>query len=130
MQGHGCPFCEPEDARVVIDGSLVRALWDGFPISPGHALIVPKRHVASWFGLAADEKAEMVLLLDDIKARLDVSFAPDGFNIGINDGVAAGQTIGHAHMHVIPRYTGDMADPRGGIRWIISSKADYWSGNS
>jgi len=72
----------------------------------------------------------MVLLLDDIKARLDVSFAPDGFNIGINDGVAAGQTIGHAHMHVIPRYTGDMADPRGGIRWIISSKADYWSGNS
>jgi diadenosine tetraphosphate (Ap4A) HIT family hydrolase len=85
------------------------------------------RHAGSWFDLVDEERAEMIRLLDDVKAHLVAAYRPDGFNIGINDGAAAGQTIPHVHMHVIPRYVGDLPDSRGGIRSVIPAKADYWS---
>jgi diadenosine tetraphosphate (Ap4A) HIT family hydrolase len=101
---------------------------DGFPISPGHTLVIPKRHVASFFELTTEERADLLALLDEAKADLDREFSPQGYNIGINDGTAAGQTIGHVHIHLIPRFAGDRPDPRGGVRWIFPEKADYWSG--
>jgi diadenosine tetraphosphate (Ap4A) HIT family hydrolase len=103
------------------------AIRDGFPISPGHTLIIPYRHVGSFFELAAEERSALLDLLDKQKARLDEEFHPDAYNVGINDGAAAGQTVPHLHIHLIPRYRGDLADPRGGVRWIIPDKADYWT---
>jgi diadenosine tetraphosphate (Ap4A) HIT family hydrolase len=112
----------------VIDSSpLGLVIRDGFPISPGHTLIIPKRHVGSFFELEADERAELLALLDKAKAVADKEFNPQGYNIGINEGAAAGQTVPHLHIHLIPRYQGDRADPRGGVRWIIPEKADYWT---
>lgn len=100
---------------------------DGFPISAGHALIVPRRHVASLFELDERESSEIFELLARARSYLLNERRPDGFNIGINDGVAAGQTVMHLHVHLIPRYLGDRSDPRGGVRWIFPDKADYWS---
>lgn len=100
---------------------------DAYAISPGHTLIIPKRHVGSFFELTAEEQTDVLALLHDAKYGLDQQYTPQGYNIGINDGAAAGQTVPHLHIHLIPRYAGDRLDPRGGVRWIIPEKADYWS---
>jgi len=100
---------------------------DAFPVTPGHTLVIPLRHVESFFDTSAEERAAMFELLDAAKRQLQTEFVPAGFNIGINDGAAAGQTIRHLHMHLSPRYGGDCPDPRGGVRWIIPEKADYWT---
>jgi len=100
---------------------------DGYPVSPGHTLVIPKRHVGSFFQVTPDERSDLLALLDDAKAQMGLEFKPDGYNIGINDGPAAGQTVPHLHIHLIPRYDGDRADPRGGVRWVIPEKANYWS---
>jgi diadenosine tetraphosphate (Ap4A) HIT family hydrolase len=128
MAAPSCPLCQPAAERVISRGTLAFALWDGYPVSPGHALVAPVRHVGSWFELTADERAAMLLLLDEVRTNVEGGFQPDGFNIGINDGAAAGQTIPHVHVHLIPRYDGDVPDPRGGIRWVVPARADYWSG--
>ena len=99
---------------------------DNYPVSEGHTLIIPKRHVDSFFDLQAIEKAAILQLLDEAKETLDEEFSPDGYNIGINDGAAAGQTVMHVHVHLIPRYRDDTEDPRGGVRWIFPGKAKYW----
>ena len=122
-----CPFCTLPADRILFSTPLALALRDAYPISPGHTLIIPRRHIASFFELAADERADLLTLLDQARARLDAEFHPDAYNIGINDGPAAGQTIGHLHIHLIPRYAGDQPDPRGGVRWIFPDKADYWT---
>jgi diadenosine tetraphosphate (Ap4A) HIT family hydrolase len=122
-----CPFCELEGSeRVFFEDSLVRALWDGFPISPGHALVVPRRHVAGWFDATPDEHAALARGLEAARAAVLERHAPDGFNIGVNVGAAAGQTVFHLHVHLIPRYAGDVEDPRGGVRRLIPDKANYW----
>jgi diadenosine tetraphosphate (Ap4A) HIT family hydrolase len=108
------------------EGSLVRALWDGFPVSPGHALIVPRRHVANLFDCEPAELGEVTETLGIVRQLILEHHAPDGFNIGVNVGEAAGQTVFHVHVHVIPRYAGDVPDPRGGVRQIIPGKARYW----
>ena len=100
---------------------------DGYPISPGHTLIIPKRHVGSFFELEPHEQSALLDLLRQAKAVVEREFSPNGYNIGINDGPAAGQTVPHLHIHLIPRFVNDRADPRGGVRWIIPEKADYWS---
>ena len=123
-----CPFCVPEPSRLLVSEGLVLALRDGYPVSRGHSLIVPRRHVGSFGEVGLEEQSAMLAMLRRVKALLDEELRPDGYNIGINDGAAAGQTVMHVHMHVIPRYRGDRPDPRGGIRWIIPEKADYWSG--
>lgn len=122
-----CPFCTlPEARKRMANGSGV-VIRDGFPISPGHTLVIPHRHIASFFDLTRQEHDDLLALLELARADVDAEFSPQGYNIGINDGQAAGQTVPHLHIHLIPRYAGDRPDPRGGVRWIIPEKADYWS---
>jgi diadenosine tetraphosphate (Ap4A) HIT family hydrolase len=106
------------------DAYVVR---DGFPVSPGHTLIIPKRHVGSFFEITDAERADVMSLLAKARSDLEREFRPAAYNIGINDGAAAGQTVPHLHVHLIPRYEGDHDDPRGGVRWVIPSKAAYWT---
>ena len=122
-----CPFCNIAAARILQESALAMALSDAFPVSRGHCLVIPRRHVRSWFETSEDERREMLRLLDDAREALLRAGGPDGFNIGINDGAAAGQTVPHLHVHLIPRYTGDARDPRGGVRWVLPERADYWS---
>ncbi len=122
-----CPFCTRINRSDIIAGNeLAAAFYDGFPVSPGHTLIVPRRHVADFFALTGEEQAAMWTLVAAVRRILQEKHAIDGFNIGINIGEAGGQTIAHAHLHVIPRYAGDVPDPRGGIRCVIAAKARYW----
>ncbi len=122
-----CPFCTLPPKRVIDCSDHGVVIRDGYPISPGHTLIIPRRHIGSLFELKIDEQAELLELLNRAKSTIDKEFSPHAYNIGINDGPAAGQTVPHLHIHLIPRYVGDRQDPRGGIRWIIPDKADYWS---
>lgn len=122
-----CPFCTLPKERVILSNSFGLVIRDGYPISPGHTLVIPLRHIGSFFELESDERDSLLVLLDESKRRLDKEFQPDGYNIGINDGPSAGQTVPHLHIHIIPRYCGDQNDPRGGVRWIIPEKAKYWA---
>ena len=121
-----CPFCTLDPARIIAANVHALAIMDGFPISLGHALIIPKRHIASMVDAVRDEREALFDLLAELRIKLLVDYKPDGFNIGINDGTAAGQTVMHLHIHLIPRYKGDIPDPRGGVRWIFPDKAVYW----
>lgn len=124
-----CPFCrriEQEDYDSGTDHCV--AFPDGFPVSPGHTLIVPRRHESALFALSAEERSALWSLVEDVRNALKEKHSPSGFNIGINDGIAAGQTIAHCHFHVIPRYQGDVPDPRGGIRWVLPDRAPYREG--
>jgi diadenosine tetraphosphate (Ap4A) HIT family hydrolase len=160
-----CPFCQLPSERILHSNEYGMVIRDGYPISPGHTLIIPKRHVGSFFDTSSEERNALLELLDWAKAELEASASntegsqhkgqpngesvvseseepaeyhasaqhkpprkPHAYNIGINDGPAAGQTVPHLHIHLIPRYRGDMPDPRGGVRWIMPGKADYWSG--
>ena len=102
------------------------AIRDAYPVSEGHTLIVPSKHVISIYDLSVAEYDAVWDLVSQVRQRLVTDLRPDGFNIGLNDGMAAGQTVMHAHVHVIPRWGGDVSDPRGGIRWVIPNKAPYW----
>ena len=126
MSKASCPFCALPAERILLLADEALVIRDAFPVSPGHTLVIPRRHIGSFFELTDAERACMVELLARAKAELDLSFQPDGFNIGINDGAAAGQTVQHLHLHLIPRYRGDVPDPRGGVRWVMPSKAKYW----
>lgn len=121
-----CPFCNLPDERILGANEHGLYIRDGYPISPGHTLIIPRRHCGSWFDTTPAEREALHRLLDAAKDELAEQFSPDGYNIGINDGPAAGQTIPHLHIHLIPRYHGDRDDPRGGVRWVIPEKAKYW----
>lgn len=122
-----CAFCTLPSSRIY--GENKHAIWirDGYPVSPGHSLVIPKRHVRSFFDISPEERLALLELLDEARVVAIREFEPDGFNIGINDGPVAGQTVPHLHIHLIPRYLGDLPDPRGGVRWVIPDKADYWS---
>jgi diadenosine tetraphosphate (Ap4A) HIT family hydrolase len=121
-----CPFCEIPKERVIDKNEFAFTVRDGFPISPGHTLIIPIRHVGSLFDTTVEERNALYDLLEKAKLQLDKEFAPNAYNVGINDGAAAGQTVPHLHIHIIPRYNDDQKDPRGGVRWIIPEKAKYW----
>jgi diadenosine tetraphosphate (Ap4A) HIT family hydrolase len=121
-----CPFCNINDDSVVLQSETAFAIHDGYPISPDHTLVISRQHVATLFELPRHEQLALWDLVDKVRERLIEEHHPDGFNIGLNDGVAAGQTVPHVHIHVIPRYDGDVPDPRGGIRWVIPDKAPYW----
>lgn len=123
---NNCPFCKVESEREIIAfSSLSIAFFDGFPVSPGHALIIPRRHVASFFDLTKDEQQDMLKLMDSVKSIIDEKYHPDGYNVGVNVGETSGQSIFHVHMHLIPRYKGDVPNPRGGVRGVIPSKQSY-----
>lgn len=106
--------------------SLTFTASDTLPVSPGHTLILPKRHIARIFDATKEEVTALWEAVQQARAQLLKEFSLDGFNIGLNDGLASGQTILHLHIHIIPRYKGDMPDPRGGIRWIFLDKAVCW----
>ncbi len=122
-----CPFCTLDPSRIILSNDHAIAIRDGFPVSEGHTLIIPKRHIASLFEATTEEQAALFELLGQARQQLMDELSPDGFNIGINDGTAAGQTVMHLHIHLIPRYAGDQPDPRGGVRWIFPDKAAYWN---
>ena len=124
----GCPFCDRITAGdVLFSADVAVAFSDAFPVSPGHTLIVPRRHIAAYFDLCADEQATLWRLLPEVVDLIGAKHQPAGYNIGVNVGTVAGQTVPHVHLHVIPRYVGDSPDPRGGIRWVLPERAAYWS---
>ena len=127
MSQHNCPFCHLEKSRITLDNDSAVAFIDAFPVTEGHTLIVPKRHVVSLFDLSEAELSEVWKLVSLVRGKLMGELKTDGFNIGVNDGPAAGQTVMHAHVHVIPRRKNDVADSRGGIRWVMPNKAAYWA---
>jgi diadenosine tetraphosphate (Ap4A) HIT family hydrolase len=122
-----CPFCTVPRDRVVFESEFGLVIRDAFPVSPGHALVIPKRHVASFFDCTETEQAALLKLLNLARMDIEREFQASGYNVGINDGSAAGQTVMHLHVHLIPRYAGDAPDPRGGVRWVLPEKAAYWS---
>jgi len=124
----GCPFCNRiESSEPVAANGFAIAFPDGFPVSDGHTLVVPRRHISSLWDLPPNELNDVWVLADEVRAQLASSHSPDGFNVGVNDGGPAGQTVDHAHVHIIPRFSGDVPDPRGGIRLVIPERARYWS---
>jgi diadenosine tetraphosphate (Ap4A) HIT family hydrolase len=127
MQPAGCPFCSVGPGRVVAETRLTLTLRDGFPVSPGHTPIVPRRHFASLLDADDGEAAEIWQAIRLATVDLGRTYRPDGFNLGVNIGAASGQTVMHLHVHPIPRHAGDQADPRGGIRRIFPELADYWT---
>lgn len=123
-----CLFCDRDnfkEHRIIFENELFYARWDNFPISKGHAEIVPKKHIISFFDLSKEELIQMFDLLKRTKQLIEEKYRPDGYNIGINEGKAAGRTINHLHIHIIPRYFGDVFNPIGGVRNIIPEKGDY-----
>ena len=116
-----CPFCEPGE-RVVARNELALAVRDREPASPGHTLVVPRRHCESFFELTPEEAAACHALLREQRETLVREHHPDGFNVGVNEGSAAGQSVAHTHLHLIPRYAGDHPDPRGGVRHVIPTR--------
>jgi diadenosine tetraphosphate (Ap4A) HIT family hydrolase len=108
-----CPFCR--DPEIVMENELAFADYDSYPVNPGHCLIILRRHIAEYFEATAEEKAAIWALVDKMKPIIDEEFNPDGYNVGVNIGKSAGQSVPHVHIHMIPRYQGDMEDPRGGV---------------
>lgn len=119
------PFLDIAPDEWVASNELAFAIRDGFPVTEGHTLVIPRREIATWWEASAEERAAMMALVDEVRAELDERFEPDGYNLGMNLGAAAGQTVFHLHLHVIPRYDGDVDDPRGGVRHVIPAKGNY-----
>lgn len=122
-----CLFCnkEKQKFKLILENDFCVVRFDEFPVSKGHALIIPKTHIQSFFDLKKDELLQMFSLLGETKNVIQKEYNPDGFNIGVNDGEAAGRTIHHLHIHLIPRYKDDVENPRGGVRHIIPGKGNY-----
>jgi diadenosine tetraphosphate (Ap4A) HIT family hydrolase len=121
-----CPFCNLDPERdIIIETATAYSIYDKFPVSNGHALIIPKKHCANYFELTQDEQTDCWSMVNTIKQILMQKYNPDGFNVGINVNKAAGQTIDHVHIHLIPRYKGDVKDPEGGVRGVIPEKRIY-----
>ncbi len=123
-----CAFCELPAERIVFQNELAIAFYDGYPVSEGHALVIPKRHVADYWGLTAAEREACHNLLDVLRKSIQQKDPlVTGFNIGLNAGASAGQTVFHCHFHLIPRRDGDVPNPRGGVRHVIPGKGHYKS---
>ena len=122
-QNAPCPFCSFGD--VVLGNELAYVIFDKSPVNPGHCLIIPFRHVADFFATTEDERQAMLALAEAARKLLDRDFAPQGYNLGINVGDVAGQTVPHVHLHLIPRYPGDVDNPRGGVRGVIPARQNY-----
>ena len=125
MENQSSPFSSKARSTWVASNDLAFAIRDGFPVSPGHTLVITRRETPTWFDATQEEQIAILKLVEEVKRELDESHAPDGYNVGFNAGEAAGQTVMHLHVHVIPRYRGDMEDPRGGVRHAISGKGYY-----
>jgi diadenosine tetraphosphate (Ap4A) HIT family hydrolase len=121
-----CIFCRPSSKlKYIAESSNVYAVYDGYPVSKGHTLVIPKVHEADYFGLSSSLQHELIDVVAFVKKYLSGKYTPDGFNVGVNVGQAAGQTVFHVHIHIIPRYNGDTPNPRGGVRHVITGKGIY-----
>ena len=121
-----CPFCNPDSEReLIVESATAYAIYDKFPVNDGHALIIPKRHIENYFDLTFKEQAACIFMLNKVKEIVSTKFNPNGYNVGINVGEKAGQTVHHVHIHLIPRYDGDVKEPRGGVRGVIPNKQKY-----
>ena len=120
-----CIFCNIDKKEILFENELAIAFFDAMPVSKGHTLIIPKRHSENYFELTKEEMSAMFELSKKVKEHLDKLFHPDGYNVGFNVNEAGGQSVMHTHMHVIPRYTGDVPHPRGGIRKIVKEKQPF-----
>lgn len=118
-----CIFCQMKD--YILENELAYAIYDKYPVGKGHMLFIPKRHVKDFFDITKEEREAIFELIDEGKKLLDKKYSPDSYNVGINCGEHAGQTIMHVHVHLIPRYIGDMKDPTGGVRGVIPYKMKY-----
>jgi len=126
MENSDCPFCKLDaDRKLIFESETVYAIYDKYPVNAGHALIIPKKHCPDYFQLTIEEQMACMLMLNKVREEVNNQFNPDGFNIGINVGEKAGQTVNHVHIHLIPRYSGDVEDPRGGVRGVIPDKQKY-----
>ncbi|MFA6364691.1 HIT family protein [Methanoregula sp.] len=119
-----CPFCNPPAEDIVAKNDLCYARWDRFPVSRGHLLVIPFRHTPDFFSMTDDERHATLDLIGECKKVIEEQFHPAGYNIGFNVGEAAGQTVMHCHCHMIPRYAGDVRDPRGGVRGVVPYKQE------
>lgn len=122
-----CIFCNNfiKNKEKIAENNSCFAFFDEFPVNDGHVLIVSKRHANTFFDLTKVEQCDMIDLLNECKIIIDNAYKPQGYNIGLNCGEVAGQSVMHVHMHLIPRYLGDVENPRGGIRGVIPSKKSY-----
>jgi diadenosine tetraphosphate (Ap4A) HIT family hydrolase len=131
MESERCPFCERiACGELTASSDLAAAFPDAFPLSPGHTLVVSRRHEPDFFALRTDELNELMAVAVDLHRRLSAELGIDGMNLGVNAGLTAGQTIAHAHLHLIPRYERDVPNPAGGIRWLFPQRARYWEGTA
>jgi len=124
VAGNDCIFCKPQ-REILAQNAHAIAVFDTYPVSPGHSLILPLRHVVTIWDLPEDEYLACYALVRELKPVLEARFKPDGFNVGVNCGEAAGQSVWHAHIHVIPRFKGDTPFPKGGVRHVIPLKGSY-----
>jgi diadenosine tetraphosphate (Ap4A) HIT family hydrolase len=120
-----CLFCEIPDSEIIINHDLCFARWDKFPVSPGHMLVIPRRHYETMFEATAEEFQAIWEVIGQAKGVIELEHQPDGYNIGVNDGQAAGQSVFHVHIHVIPRYEGDVVNPLGGVRGVLPFKRKW-----
>ena len=121
-----CPFCSLyENTEIITETQLAYAIYDKFPVNPGHSLVIPRRHVKDYFELTPEEQNACWELLNQLKVILDLKYRPDAYNIGINNLFAAGQTVPHVHIHLIPRFIGDVERPHGGVRGVIPQHKEY-----
>jgi diadenosine tetraphosphate (Ap4A) HIT family hydrolase len=119
------PFLDVPEDEWLGSNDLAFAIFDRYPVNPGHALVITRRPTPDWWSCTTDEQRAIMTLVGDVKSMLDEQFGPDGYNVGFNAGAVAGQTVPHVHVHVIPRYEGDVADPTGGIRNVIPELGNY-----
>lgn len=125
MKTRNCIFCNIEKERIILSNKGFYIIKDNFPVSPGHLLIITQEHQENYFELSDQQKSELNNMILKAKEIVESEFNPDGYNIGMNCGLSAGQTVMHFHCHLIPRYTGDMKNPRGGVRHCIEGKGNY-----
>ncbi len=125
MKNSGCLFCDRENLDIILKNEKCFAIYDKYPVTKGHMLIIPYRHFSNYFDLTREELLAIHMLLIEAKSYLDKIYSPDGYNIGVNIGESAGQTIMHLHVHLIPRYKGDIDNPTGGVRGVIPEKRLY-----
>ena len=118
-------MCDIEATEIIAENELAIAFRDAFPVNPGHALVLTKRHTPTWFHATSEEQRAVLDLVDEVKCLLDGELGPDGYNVGFNAGEAAGQTVPHLHVHVIPRFAGDVDDPTGGVRLVVPERGNY-----
>ena len=120
-----CPFCNPLAEDIIAKNDLCYARWDRYPVSMGHLLVIPFRHTPDFFSMTPEERAAVLALVTECRDLMEEKFSAAGYNIGFNVGSVAGQTVMHCHCHPIPRYAGDVHDPRGGVRGVVPGKQGY-----